>query len=190
MPRSPFNPTSDMALSNGSLIHSFVGHFKKTAIENCAADTDGILDGAALTEEAQLITEFLAQPSCAKNITVVGGAAGMTGTVTISGHDMLGGLIMENFVLDGTTPKVGTKAFDRIIGIGLPAQTAEGDTVDVGWGVKLGLPVALEQNTIVKALRDTNTADSGTLTTSSALSTTLYAAGSTDKSLDLWFLVN
>lgn len=191
MSRASFIPAADATIVSGDLTQSFIGHFRRTAAQNCAADADGILDGTELTDDAQTITTFLEQPTCAKNITVKGTAANMAGTVTVNGRDINGNDISEDFTLSGTSSLTGNKAFASVSSIILPAKTTAGDTVDVGWGVKLGLPVCLAQNTVIKALRDTSTADTGTVAVSeSAVESNTYAAGATAKSLDIWLLIN
>lgn len=190
MSKVSFNPAADETIINGEMSRAHVAHFRRTAAQNCAADTDGILDGTELTASAQTVTTFLAQPSCAKNITVVGGAAAMAGTVKVKGKDYYGESIEESYTLSGTTPQVGSNAFSEITSIELPAKTNAGDTVDVGWGTKIGMPIAMAQNTIVKSLRDGNTNDSGTLAAANAVCSTTYTAGTAAKSLDIWFLVN
>ena len=190
MNMASFLPSDDMTIVSGNLSRAFVGHFKRSAAENCAADADGILDGETLTAAAKTVKTFLAQPSCAKNITVVGGAAGMAGTVTVSGKNIDGDDISEEFTLSGTSAQTGNKAFASITSIALPARTAAGDTVDVGWGTKLGLPVAMSQNLIIKSLRDTSTSDSGTFTAADAVESCTYVAGAQGKTLDLWLILN
>lgn len=188
---APYNPYMGQSVAVKELLRSQIGHFKRTALENCAADTDGILDGTALTDKVQNIKTFLAQPSCAKNITVVGGAANMVGEVVVTGTNINGAAIAETFTLDGTSAQTGSKAFKTITNIALPVLTTAGDTVDVGWGVKLGLPVCLAQNTVIKAYRDTSTADSGTVAVSAtAVESNTYIAGAQAKILDVWFLIN
>lgn len=191
MALAPYNPYMGQKVAVKELLRSQIAHFKRTAAENSAADTDGILDGTALTDAAQNIATFLAQPSCAKNITVAGMAANMVGTVTVTGTNINGETITEAFTLSGTASQVGNKAFKTVTNVALPALTTAGDTVDVGWGVKLGLPVCLAQNTVIKAYRDTSTADSGTVAVdASAVESNTYIAGAQAKTLDVWFLIN
>ena len=191
MALTPYNPYMGQSVAVKELLRAQVAHFKRTAAENSVADADGILDGTALTAEAQNIKTFAKQPSCAKNLTVTGGAANMTGTVTVTGTNIDGATITEAFTLSGTDAQTGNKAFKTVTNIALPALTTAGDTVDVGWGVKLGLPVCLAQDTVIKAYRDTSTADSGTVAVSAtAVENNTYTAGAQGKTLDVWFLIN
>lgn len=188
---TPYRPSSEQKLIIDDFTRCQVGHFARTALENCAADTDGILDGGALIATAKTFTTFLAQPSCAKNITVAGMAVNMAGTVTVNGTNIYGEAISEDFALSGTDSIVGSKAFKTVTSVVAPALTTAGDTIDVGWGVKLGLPCCLAYNTILKALRDTGTSDSGTLAVSAAaVESNTYIAGAQAKILDLWIAIN
>ena len=191
MALAPYNPYMGQSVAVKELLRAQVAHFKRTALENCAADADGILDGTALTDAVQNIKVFLHQPSCAKNLTVVGGAANMVGNVVITGTNINGEVITETFTLNGTSAQTGSKAFKTVTNIALPVLTTAGDTVDVGWGVKLGLPVCLAQDTVIKAYRDTSTADSGTVAVNAtAVESNTYIAGAQAKTLDVWFLIN
>jgi len=191
MALTPYNPYMGQSVAVKELLRAQVAHFKRTAAENSVADADGILDGAELTDKAQNIKTFLAQPSCAKNITVTGGAANMTGTVTVTGTNIDGVTITEDFTLSGTSAQTGDKAFKTVTNIALPVLTTAGDTVDVGWGVKLGLPVCLAHNTVIVAYRDTSTADTGTVAVDAAdVSKNTYIAEAQAKTLDVWFLIN
>lgn len=186
-----YNPYMGQTIAVNSLKRGFIGHFERTALENSAADTDGILDGTALLTDAQTISVFLKQPTCAKNITVAGMAINMVGDVVVTGTNINGKTIVETFTLNGIASIVGNSAFASITKIDFPALTTAGDTVDIGWGVKLGLPVALKQNTVIKAFRDVSTADSGTVAVSAtAVESNTYIVGATAKSLDVWFIIN
>ena len=191
MALAPYNPYMGQSVAVKELLRAQVAHFQRTAAENSVADADGILDGTALTAAAQNIKTFTKQPSCAKNLTVVGGAANMVGDVVITGTDINGATITETFALNGTSAQTGDKAFKTVTNIALPVLTTAGDTVDVGWGVKLGLPVCLAQNTVLVAYRDTSTADTGTVAVDAAdVSENTYIAAAQAKTLDVWFLIN
>ena len=115
----------------------------------------------------------------------------MVGNVVITGTDINGATITETFALNGTSAQTGDKAFKTVTNIALPVLTTAGDTVDVGWGVKLGLPVCLAQNTVIVAYRDTSTADTGTVAVDAAdVSENTYIAAAQAKTLDVWFLIN
>jgi hypothetical protein len=131
-----------------------IRQYKWTAAQAVAADSDGIVDGAAgpsgaEAEELVVVPEddaFLAQPPCPRNIVVVVAAttAGniAAGDVVIEGLDANGDEISETFdVTENTAGTLtGSKAFAEITSITIPVQDGESVTFDVGWGDKLGLP--------------------------------------------------
>jgi hypothetical protein len=72
-----------------------------------------------------------------RNITVVASGAA-TSNVTVYGWDYIGQPIAESFTLNGTTPVVGNKCF-KSFNYATFGATA-GTTINIGTGVKLGLP--------------------------------------------------
>lgn len=130
---------------------SSVAHIHLTKEQACAADADGILDGIALTDEAQTVIEFLNPMPYSRNVTVVAGTDS-TSKVTVYGTNIANFPISEEFTLTGSTPVVGSKAFKTITAIVLPLDAGE-ETVDVGWGDKIGLPFLLADKPLVFALQ-------------------------------------
>lgn len=117
-----------------------------------AAAATAIVNAKALTAGAQPgLTSGITQPDCARNAVVVGSAVGMTGNVVLYGEDTAGGSINETFALNGTTPVVGLKAFEKVTSYDLPAQGAGGQTVSIGTGSKLGLPALIKWNKVQAA---------------------------------------
>jgi hypothetical protein len=57
---------------------------------------------------------------------------------TVNGYDYLGQPVAEQFTLNGSTPVVGNKCFKSFNYASFAA--AAGVTVNIGTGVKLGLP--------------------------------------------------
>ncbi|NLI22279.1 MAG: hypothetical protein GX418_12145 [Clostridiales bacterium] len=163
--------------AEGSNLRAFLAHLHFTAAEAVAADTDGIVDGAAGTSgegaEALVIVPadaaFIAQPPCARNLTVTVAAttAGdvAAGNIVIAGMNEKGEEISENFAVTADTPATitGTKAFKEITSITVPVQDGDSVTVDVGWGTKLGIGYKLAHNTVLAAYR--NNAKEGTAPT-------------------------
>ena len=117
-----------------------VAHLSYTKEQACAADADGLLDGIALTAAAQTITEFLSEMPYARNITVVASdSTGENAKVVVHGTNIKNEAISEEFTLAGTSAKVGNKAFKTVTKITLPIAVGT-ETIDVGWGDKIGLP--------------------------------------------------
>lgn len=117
-----------------------------------ASDTDGIADGISATDSAQSYTSSSFTTAfqndsnkldVPRNVTITG-SAGADHVVTISGKDIYGDVVKENLTASGTTTIQGNKAFYEITGIDIAAGAAS-DTMDVGWGNKLGIPVFLEK---------------------------------------------
>jgi flagellin-like hook-associated protein FlgL len=109
-----------------------------------AADDDRILNDQATSTATTTVTTFLAQPDVPRNITVTaGGTAGdiKTGTVVVTGTNVEGAAISENFVFadDTTGAQTGSKAFKTVTSILFPVQDGTGATYDVGVGSKLGI---------------------------------------------------
>lgn len=109
------------------------------------ADPNGILDGgavgatAATFEAGDLLLTTLDVP---RNITMVG-SAGANHVLTVNGTDEYGVVMSETLTLTADTPVAGKKAFKTITSIDVAAGGQAGDTVDIGFGDVLGLPVFL-----------------------------------------------
>lgn len=115
-----------------------LAHWIISATEAVAADADGILNDTALGTGVTKVTTFLAQPPYPRNITIVASDA-QSGKATVYGTNIADQAISEELTIDGTTPVLGAKAFKTVTSISLPIK-AGSETVDVGWGDKLGLP--------------------------------------------------
>jgi hypothetical protein len=89
------------------------------------------LPGTDLSANAAITDPF------GRNLTVVASGAA-TSNVTIYGWDYLGQPMVESFTLNGATPVIGNKCF-RYLSAATWTLTG-GTTINVGTGVKLGLP--------------------------------------------------
>jgi len=95
----------------------------------------------------------------ARNVVVTHTAvdtADTLGTITIEGTDFNGNVISEVITPVSGTAVQGTKAFASVTkatGTGWVIDTVEGsaDKVKIGYGNKLGLPVCLSRNTVLRA---------------------------------------
>jgi len=140
----------------------------------------------ALTASPQAaVTAGITSPAVCRNITVKGNASGNAGDVVIHGTNREGAVITETFALNGASEVVGNKAFSTVTSVDLPAEVHAGtDTVSIGAGAKLGLPVRLKRDTILAAWLDgvreatrptvavsSSAVESNTVTLSSALNT-------------------
>lgn len=123
-----------------------------------AEDTDGIANDLSATTTAQsytlsdCVTAFInagGYLDVPRNVTATG-TSGSDHVITVTGEDIYGDVMIETLTLSGTTKIVGDKAFYKITAIDAAAG-ASGDTFDLGWGVKLGLPLFLKKWNDIKA---------------------------------------
>jgi hypothetical protein len=143
-----------------------------------AADTDGILDGTDIATAGSTTTFAAAYTGAealmgkfGRNVTVVASGAA-TSTVTVTGKDYLGQVMVETLTLNGTSAVAGKKAFRTITSIAWGATASR--TIDVGWGDALGLPYkvfSLETNLVDRAAAS----GAGTVVAGVATSTTQTA---------------
>jgi len=124
-----------------------------SATEAVAADADALLnDGACSGTAATTLTPTGTLP-CARNIVITaGGTADDIKAVqaVVHGTNIAGETISETmpaFTVNTAGAVTGSKAFATVTSVVVPAMDGAGVTVDVGFGVKLGLPYKLARNT-------------------------------------------
>lgn len=100
------------------------------------------------TTGTTVFTTGITSPVTPRNLVCVGNAAGISSVVTIVGTNTRGSIISETFTMNGTTPVVGNKAFATVTSIIVGVRNAVSDSVNVGTGVKLGLPTTLTVNSV------------------------------------------
>ena len=126
-----------------------------------AADPDGIWDGiageatAATFTSADYKTTFdgsstsltttsgMIDATYGRCLTVVA-SAGADHVLTITGRDYLGQVMVENITVTAATQVYGNKAFKFVDTVLVGAGQAS-DTIDIGWGDRLGLPYKAEK---------------------------------------------
>lgn len=119
------------------------------------ANDDVLADTAMDDADPTVVVVFDGQPDVARNLTVKGNDANVTGDVDIEGLDADGAAIAETIALNGANVVAGNKAFAEVTQITLPVwDTADTERVRVGLGAKLGLPVRLGRNTVIAAFLD------------------------------------
>jgi hypothetical protein len=122
----------------------------------------------AMTDAAQTITTGITNPDVPRTVTAKGNASGITGNVVINGTDINGAVIADTIALNGATEVEGVKAFKTVTSIVLPVEVHAGtDTVSVGRGASIGLPVVVKANCVLVHNFDGAT-DSGTATVGGA----------------------
>jgi hypothetical protein len=140
-----------MSKIEGSQVRIRTARYPAVALGTDAA----VLADTALDEtEDTVVTSFVAQPAVPRNVTVKGNDANVTGDVVIAGTNAEGVAISETIALNAANLVAGDKAFASITSITLPPyDTADTERVRVGLGAKLGLPVRLSRNTVLRAFR-------------------------------------
>jgi hypothetical protein len=112
-----------------------------------ALDADGIFDGVTADDSVNVYTSadfktgFDGTFAVPRALTLVGSASADQ-VVTVTGTDRNGDVLVESLTADGATPVAGKKAFATVTSASVAIGTA-GQTVDLGWGDVLGLPVFL-----------------------------------------------
>ena len=149
----------------------YIANLAWTAAQTAAADTDGVFDGIAAADATAepagtTVTatpasdEFVAQPPCARNLTVTVAAttAGdvKAAAIVVTGTNLAGETITESFTPTADTPATltGTKAFASVTSVAVPAQDGASVTVDVGFGQLIGLPYKLAKKRVILTLND------------------------------------
>lgn len=95
-------------------------------------------------------------PDVARNVTVTHaavGAADTLGTITVTGKDLSGAVISEVITPQADATVQGAKAFKEytsVVGAGWVINQGN-DTIKVGYGNKLGLPITLSRDSVLNA---------------------------------------
>lgn len=137
------------ATTHPTVDQAFVARYAKTPAAAAAASVKAaftLLNGATSEETTGIIN-----PDVARNLTITGNQASITGTVVITGTNEAGETITESIVANGTATVAGNKAFKTVTKVLYPARNNSGDTLSVGVGSKLGLIHRLACNTVVFA---------------------------------------
>jgi hypothetical protein len=137
---------ANVAKLNVDVSHSIV-HQVFPAEDAVASDDDALLESMGLVAEPAVQEVFLAQPH-GRVITVKGNQASVAGNVLVTGTNLKGGVITESIALNGVAVVVGTKAFDTVTSVTLPALAQAGDAVAIGIGEGIGLIGCIPKNTI------------------------------------------
>ena len=180
----------------------YIANLAWTAAQTVAADTDGVFDGIAAADataepagttvtKTVAADEFVAQPPCARNLTVTVAAttAGhvKAAAIVVTGKNLAGETITESFTPTADTPAtlVGAKAFASVTSVAVPAQDGDSVTVDVGFGQLIGLPYKLDKKRVILTLNDgvVDTAPTLTISASALESNTVDFNGSLDGSV-------
>jgi hypothetical protein len=132
------------------LAHITVAEADAVATSNTAVHAAINLADGATTK----VTTAITNPKVPRALIVKGNAAGVAGDVVIKGTNYLDEAIEETIVAADAGAVSGTKAFKTVTEITVPARTAPGDTISIGFCDKLGLPYLLAHNTVIASYHD------------------------------------
>lgn len=150
---------------------------------------------------ATTFSSFLAQPDFPRNIVITPGGSTSkvgAGTAVVSGTNIYGKSISENFTISSTqnSATTGAKAFASVSSVSFPATTGGNVNVNVGVGSKLGLIRCVNNagDYVFSELNGVYDATRGTLAVSSSAveSNTFSPNGAMDgaKNVDLFYVQN
>lgn len=149
------------------------------SINPALASATGIHATILETSGVQTITTGITNPDFARQVTVTGNQASVTGNVIITGTDVLGAPLTETLASSGTSTVISNNAFATVTSIQVPALASAGDGVSVGTGAKIGFPVAIPQTTLVLVKNFNGATDSGTVTAGATAKLSVYGAAGT-----------
>ena len=204
----PTNPSLGQQIQTNVSIEKadlgFIAHLIYDEAKASAADTDAIFDGINASGDTAFSVnttnaKFIAQPSCARNITAT--ATGTAGDVKavqiiINGTDMNDEPITETlpaFTVDTLGSVVGSKAFKTVTSVTIPAMDGSGVVIDIGAGSKLGIPYTLPHNTCLFAflgnVKEGTVPTVATSSTSLSNNTITLNSSLNGKQIDAYFVV-
>ena len=140
------------------------------------------------TAGSSVVSTGITQPDVPRILSVTSTNGSATGNVVIAGKNVADQTISNTIALSGSSTVDGTKAFKTVTSITLPDTTS--GSVAVGTSKKLGLPHVLDSGSAMVLFKIFNElADSGTLTTGSAVEINHFApAGTPDGTKKLKFV--
>lgn len=154
--------------------------FDWSEAEAVAPDDDGIMTATATKTTAQTITEFEAQPPCARVLTVK--STGTAGDIAAKDIVIYGTDINDQAISEAITPTADTainatttKAFKTVEKIVIGAMDGTGANIKVGWGDKYGLPFVSDKELLLYSLENGAVATAATITSNSELAKNVVA---------------
>ena len=136
------------------------------------------------------IVAGITSPDVPRNV-VITTSANQAGNVVIHGTDYADTVVTDTIAEGNTTTTAGVVAFKTITSIDYPARSNPADTVSVGLGVLIGMPVALNDTNRLISHQFYGTVDAGSMTASATLSLCVYTVAGTMngvKKVELWFI--
>ena len=112
-----------------------------------------------------VVTTGITNPDFPRTLTIKGNDGNVSGTVTITGTDILGNAIEDTITASGTNEVEGVFAFKTVTIINLPPYSVAGtETISIGRGNSIGLPILTPNASTVIASSFNGSADAGTVT--------------------------
>lgn len=146
-----------------------VASYKWTETEAAAADDDLILEATDTSTEAVTLTEFAAQPSCARQLTVK--STGTASSIAAQPITIYGTNIADQPISETITPTASTainattvKAFKTVTKVTIGAMAGTAAKIKIGTGVKFGLPSMFKNIPVLFALENGVVASNPTIT--------------------------
>lgn len=167
----------------------FVSLREWSATEAVAASTTGV--HAAVTDNGatQTVTTSITNPPCPRNITATaGGTSGDVKAIQVTVTGKRNGKVISEalpaFTVNTTGTVSGSKIFDEVTSISIPAHDGTGATTAIGFGELFGLPYIPAYPTVIAAYNDGALDTSSTITVGDTLETTYFnPEGSADGSV-------
>ena len=122
------------------------------------------------------VTTDITNPDFPRILSIKGNAS-MSGNVVITGTDIAGTAITDSIALNNTSEVMGDVAFKTVTQIVFPIKTnGSGDTVSVGFGNLIGLPIAVPNasTVIAVAFGASGAVDAGSVTVGATPSLSYY----------------
>lgn len=148
--------------------------------EAVAPDDDGVMTATATKTAAQTITEFAAQPPCARVLTVK--STGTTGDIAAKDIVIYGTDINDQAISESITPTADTainatttRAFKTVEKIVIGAMDGTGASIKVGWGDSYGLPFVSDGELLLYSLENGAVATAATITSNAELAKNVVA---------------
>ena len=157
-----------------------VASYDWSEAEAVAVDDDGIMTATATKTTEQTITEFAAQPPCARLLTVK--STGTAGDIAAEDIVIYGTDINDQAISEAITPTVDTtinatttRAFKTVNKVVIGAMDGTGANIKIGWADKYGLPFISDGELLLYSLENGAVASAATITSNAELSKNVVA---------------
>jgi hypothetical protein len=134
----------------------------------------------ALLVTQQDHTTITAQPDVPRILSVKGNDGNVTGNVVITGTNYANATVTDTIALSGSSEVFGVVAFKTITNIHLPVYAVAGtETVSIGIGDSIGLPIAVLNSALVVLHSFNNANDAGSVVLDATVGKSVYDVAGT-----------